>query len=839
MRQIYILTLCTLAMLASIVACNKEESGSGDNEPVMVNASWTASTEAFESASKASLADNLSVRWEEGDVISVFSGRTNQQIPAVSAEGQTAVFAGEVEQSETYLAVYPYNADASSTGDHITTVFPASQTLVAGSADPAAMIAAARTTGTELNFRNIVALVGITFVAGEDEDVQTDLTDFYIVGGEEDRLSGKARYNTGSGAFTPITGSNRIDVTGDPQVEQTYYIAMMPGEYQRLTVSVTNADKMTTDFVIEENTVSFESNKVYDYEINLSEGDWILRPPTGQSYTFITKAEFEDFCDNPYSLREDVENLIITGDEITGDMLDKLQNRVNSVKGDFILDGINVTSTSGFGYFTCEGGITFKNCESLTDISWFNDYTEIGGDLVIENCPALGQGFNSLQTVEGTLRLQNTPVRIGIGASFSALTTVGGNLEVIDNDSEALTSFSGSALTSIGQSLVITGNTHLVSLAGLDRLTSIGGDITILDNGAIPELSENGNVGYCIIQDYKDFVISSMSVIRLGTTGSEIDIEELRYCDGTKPGEPRNYTVTDRAQLNEYISRAVASGEKETVNNLTISGSDITSTDLSKLDDWIYDVLGTLTIENLTFAGSDGNSMDTNDFLPAMTHDNVFSGSIVFRNITGGIFPNGFENIYTIKGDFIMEDCPRFWTEQGWNGLRNIQRVEGDLVLRRSAMSLSGAAFADLEYVGGDLVLEDLTLWYMDGADITYIGGDLVIKDNSQFWGLNGFENLTHVDNVIIENYGELQMTNGPVSNVPWAVGLCLLRDLYDAGVIEGTVAVSNGGVSTDFDDIYSCDGTAPDPGPDPAPEDTMDGSGEKFDDPDNIENWN
>lgn len=186
-----------------------------------------------------------------------------------------------------------------------------------------------------------------------------------------------------------------------------------------------------------------------------------------------------------------------------------------------------------------------------------------------------------------------------------------------------------------------------------------------------------------------------------------------------------------------------------------------------------------------------------------------------------------------------MEDCPRFWTEQGWNGLRNIQRVEGDMVLRRSAMSLSGAAFADLEYVGGDLVLEDLTLWYMDGADITYIGGDLVIKDNSQFWGLNGFENLTHVDNVIIENYGELQMTNGPVSNVPWAVGLCLLRDLYDAGVIEGTVAVSNGGVSTDFDDIYSCDGTAPDPGPDPAPEDTMDGSGEKFDNPDNIENWN
>lgn len=838
MKPFHFLTLFVLVTAAAAVSCSPEESGGDGNGLVMVNASWTATSGTFGRVTRATLGDDLSIAWAEGDAISVFAGRTNYRVPSVSVDGNTAVFSGEVAESETYLAVYPYNADASSTGNHITTVFPASQELVANGADPAAIVAAARTSSGEMQFRNIVSLVGITFVRGEDEEVQTDLVDFYLTGGEDDRLSGRARYNTENGTFTPVTGSNRIDVSGDPQVGPAYYIAVMPGEYQSLTLTVTNADERSSDFVLEENTFSLEGNTVYEYTVDLSTGDWILRPPAGQSYTLIGATELEEFCDNPYDMREEVVDLVISGQDITDAHISDLYRRVSTVTGHFELNNVGVTSVSNLGYIEIQGGISLLNCSLLEDISWFDDATAIGGDLLVENCPALEQGFNSVQTVEGTLRLRNTSMRIGAGASFSALTSVGGNLEISDNDNQSLTSFRGASLTSVGQSIVIQDNPYLVSLEGLDNLTVIGGDVTIYDNGAIPELSgTGGNVGFCIIQEYRDFVISQMAAITLGPgeDGQPIDIEELRYCDGAAPGDPRSYTVTGRAELEEYISRAVAGGTRETVNNLTISGSDINADLIGRIDEWIYDVTGTLTLENLTFAGSEGESFNTESFLPALTHDNRFSGSIVFRNIPGSIYPNGFLNMYEIGGDLVIEDCPRFWTEQGWDGLRNIRRIEGDFRLVRSLMSLSGSAFASLEYVGGDFHAEDLTIWYFDGMDLTYIGGDLTISDNDQFWGLNGFENLTHVNNVTIMNYGELQMTSGPVSNVPWAVGLCLLREFRDEGVITGSVLISDDGNVTDIDDVPACDGTNPDPGQ----EDNMDGSGEAFDDPEDIIDWN
>ena len=82
MKHFYTLTLGALAMILAIAACKKEETPSGGNEPVMVTASWTASFEDYQSVTKASLMDDLSVEWEEGDAISVFSNRTNYQITA-------------------------------------------------------------------------------------------------------------------------------------------------------------------------------------------------------------------------------------------------------------------------------------------------------------------------------------------------------------------------------------------------------------------------------------------------------------------------------------------------------------------------------------------------------------------------------------------------------------------------------------------------------------------------------------------------------------------------------------------------------------------------------------
>jgi len=77
------------------------------------------------------------------------------------------------------------------------------------------------------------------------------------------------------------------------------------------------------------------------------------------------------------------------------------------------------------------------------------------------------------------------------------LTSIGGNLRIINND--ALTSLTGlDNLTSIGGDLVIGdyngGNPALTSLSGLDNLTSIGGDLDIYNNSALTSLTGLDNL---------------------------------------------------------------------------------------------------------------------------------------------------------------------------------------------------------------------------------------------------------------------------------------------------------------------------------------------------------
>ena len=65
MKHFYTLTLGALAMILAFAACKKEEAPAGGDEPAMVTASWTASFEDYQSATKAALQDDLSVEWED------------------------------------------------------------------------------------------------------------------------------------------------------------------------------------------------------------------------------------------------------------------------------------------------------------------------------------------------------------------------------------------------------------------------------------------------------------------------------------------------------------------------------------------------------------------------------------------------------------------------------------------------------------------------------------------------------------------------------------------------------------------------------------------------------
>lgn len=826
MKHFYTLTLGALAMILAFAACKKEEAPAGGDEPAMVTASWTASFEDYQSATKAALQDDLSVEWEDGDAISVFSNRTNYQITASSAEGATATFSGEVAQAETYLALYPYNSEASSSGDNITAVLPETQTLVAGGADPAAMLAVARTQSSEMTFKNMVALVGIK-CTGDVESLAITAS------GEDDRLAGRVRFNTGTGRATAISGSNRIDLDGNPEDGQTYYFAVIPGEVTGLTVVAMNDEGKTAEISVEEKAVTYGSNTVTVYDVDfVNDADWILRPPTGQSYVLEGEDAVNEFCELLPNPKEEVVDLTIKGSDVTDEIISKIQQRVGAISGNVVWDNVGATTTAGFfDVIDCQGGITISNCQALENAAGFAAYETVGGDLVIEDCPALGQGFGALATVEESLALRNTSVRIGEGASFTALATVGGDLTVEDNTD--ITSFAGAALTSVGGSINITGNTALTSLAGLDKLTMVGGDVIITDNGDIPTLSDETGVGYCIIREYLNMsIVSSTASVRLGSSSAPLDLSTLPSCDGTRPGEAQSYTITSQAQLETFLNAGITD---ETVNNLTITGSDITADAINRLAERVYAVEGTLTLEDLSWAPDTGTeSFSTEKFLSAMVHNYIFDGSIVLRNITGAINPNGFTVIHEIKGDLLIENCPGLLLKD-WHGFEQIQKIGGDFHLIASGNFFDGNQFKSLQEVGGDFIVKDLSdgqLYFFNGMELNTIGGDLVLSNIPNLWGMNGFETLTYLGgDVTVTDYGKMPVKSGIVDGQD-CVGLCVIRDLQNNGFLssDAVITISNDGTPVDYDTILSCSATY---------EGDKSGDGEQFDDPEDVGGWN
>ncbi len=830
MKRFYTLILCAAAFIVH-PAC-KPDDGNGTGSQSEIDVTWKAGFESFQT--KASLGGNLSVDWTGNESISVFSNKKNQRLDASGANGQTAEFSGSVVYAKTYYALYPYDAAATNSGDNITATLPEKQAAVAGSFDPAAMLAVARTSGDEIEFKNMVALLAVRYSG--------NIKSLSVSGASEnDRIAGKVRMNTGTGKATVVTGSDRIVLEGSLYPDRTYYIAVIPGTVSGLVITAVNETGLSADVVVEPEELTLERNTVREYEVVFTDEDWIQRPPVGQSYDIKGAEELEAFCALLPNPKEEVVDLSISGRDITDEMLAKVSERVGAVLGNLVWDNVGATTTAGFfDRIECRKGISLKNCPSLESASGFDACTSAGGDFVVSGCPKLGQGFNSIGTVSGSLKLENTNITFTGGESFASLVSVEGDFEVIGSG-QNLTSFKDAVLSEVGGDINITGNTALASLEGLDRLRSIGGNVIILDNGAIPAVSDESSVGFCIVREYiNKNIISSTAAIRLGTSSETIDISVLPSCDGTMPGDPQSYVLNGKAEIEAFVNAGVTD---EVVNNLTITGDDVDSGTLGSIIQRVHTVKGTLTLENIGYKSpSDGWGISTENFLSFFTHNGIFEGSIVMRNIAGdAINPNGFVNMDEIKGSLIIENCAGFcmhWTDvatENFQGLANIRKIGGDMKFINSGVDswYDGGAWANLEYVGGDFVLEDLPhLYYMHNMmNLTYIGGDLVIKDCHSFWGLNGFENLTWLGgDVLISDYGKLQVKNGRIDEQDCR-GLCLLRDLMDNMIMnrDASVTIVKDGETVDFSTVKSCSYVD---------ESDKNGGNEKYRDPDYLGEW-
>ncbi len=259
------------------------------------------------------------------------------------------------------------------------------------------------------------------------------------------------------------------------------------------------------------------------------------------SYTINGLAELKQFTDaaDPDN-KEIVQNLIITGGDITDNDISFVQTRVSEVRGTVTWDGLDLVTTTEnfFEKFTCKGGIIIKNMPALNNVNAFKGYTEIGGDLIFENCPniptaawGVGNCLSMITRVEGNLEFSGIQTDIS-GVTFSSLVEVGGDFEATDNNGN-FWNFAGMNIKSIGGDLILRDNEKFNGLGGFQALESIGGDVIIFDNGSdLPENSTSNQVGLCLIKHFKDSgIVSAAAVISLGTTSSPVDVNTLTPCE--------------------------------------------------------------------------------------------------------------------------------------------------------------------------------------------------------------------------------------------------------------------------------------------------------------------
>ncbi|MBR0174329.1 MAG: hypothetical protein IJQ22_02335 [Bacteroidales bacterium] len=207
-----------LGILAAVCGCNKNP---GAESSACCEKVFAVTSPAVKSSMGP---DGHSVVWAEDDAISVYDGSGNNRfgIDAGSIDGSFANFSGTVAKgAEHFVALYPYDADASFTQTSIRTVLPLEQEAVEESFDPRCAVSAAMTEDESLQFRNLAALLKVSL--GPE---QSDVRAIRLRGNVSEKLAGSFSVNL----ETNIIGSGDADevvCSGSFSAGKSYYLVVI------------------------------------------------------------------------------------------------------------------------------------------------------------------------------------------------------------------------------------------------------------------------------------------------------------------------------------------------------------------------------------------------------------------------------------------------------------------------------------------------------------------------------------------------------------------------------------------------------------------------------------
>ncbi len=236
--------------------------------------------------------------------------------------------------------------------------------------------------------------------------------------------------------------------------------------------------------------------------------------------TFTSQAQLDAFvCDCPTN------SLIIDGDLIiNGDDITDLSNLscIKTVTGNVLIgDSLSIPSNdiletlNGLGsIMTIGGDLVICNNPMLRDLDGFSNLMEVGGNIEVKNCIVLSSiRLIVLQSVGGGFYISGCPFLIEIGpwrlsglgggltisgsfrltsiGGFGSLTSIGGDLYLVNSGLADLTEFKN--LIRLFGCFHIIGNEQIIDMRGLSNLQELGG-IRITDNNLITNLDSLRNL---------------------------------------------------------------------------------------------------------------------------------------------------------------------------------------------------------------------------------------------------------------------------------------------------------------------------------------------------------
>ncbi len=521
------------------------------------------------------------------------------------------------------------------------------------------------------------------------------------------------------------------------------------------------------------------------------------------------------------------------------------------------LSGLNqLTSVSA--------GILIDNNTSLTTLQGLNQLVEIENELIISNNPALNDmtALTKLKTIDGTLQILNNDALPSLtGLDFieyqiiDSLVLVGSeNLSICDVfpmcnyiQTGGVATISGNAIgcmdiaelssacndqclldgiefntqsdidnfvvnypgcTRIAGDVSIsdTGGGDITNLDGLNPLTKIYGDLTIIGNNNLTTLAPLEHLNYVRhelhIRENQKLLnlegVENMEEIGKLTIRNNHGLKELvRFNNLERVNGGISITNNDSLNLVGGMDnlQAIASGLNLSNNNQLVEVAGFQQ--LTAIGGQLYlgdnEVLTTIGgFENLASVGSDlkiGNhpllselnfiqsitsigrdvTIDYNDALTDFDFTNleVLGGNLLIENnillenasvgnltrIGGDLNLQqnamltdleGFENVSTIGGSFIIKVSPSLST---LNGINNLDSIGVDLELNNADLLTDISGLEHLNYVGNDVyfrAIEPTSLSPL--SNLGTIGGDLEMIYCSGFNDLSGLESITSIE---------------------------------------------------------------------------------------------